>query len=114
MIFGITVQLVVKKQIGVNPIGEPIYTESIEEVEDVLVGAPATDDIENVLNLYGKRVTYQLAIPKKDEHDWVDTEVILPKPFSGRYHTIGIPTAGIEENIPLRWNKKVNLEYVGG
>ena len=49
----------------------------------------------------------------KASDDWTDTEVILPEPFAGRYRTIGYPTAGIEANIPLRWNKKVKVERYG-
>lgn len=109
---GIKITLIVKTQTGENAFGEPIYAETEEEVSDVLVGQPTTDDIQNSQVLYGKVVSYTLAIPKGDTHIWEDTEVILPEPFAGRYRTIGYPTAGIEENIPLRWNKKVHIERV--
>ena len=62
----------------------------------------------------GKKIAYTLAIPKGDENTWEDTFVTLPAPFGGTYRTIGSPTAGIEENIPLRWNKKVHLERFEG
>ena len=113
MIKGITIQLITKTQDGFDPFGEPIYKEAIVNVDDVLVGEPSTDDITASLELYGKRVAYTLAIPKGDTHNWIDTEVVLPSPFNGRFKTIGIPTAGIEANIPLRWNKKVKLERYG-
>lgn len=109
---GITIILIEKTQIGENSFGEPIYTETETEVNDVLVGEPSTDEIQNVQVLFGKRVDYALAIPKGDDHVWEDTEVILPAPFAGRYRTIGYPTAGIEANIPLRWNKKVRIERI--
>jgi hypothetical protein len=64
--------------------------------------------------MYGKKIVYTLAIPEGDDHVWEDTFVTLPAPMGGRYHTIGIPTAGIEANIPLRWNKKVHLEKLEG
>lgn len=109
---GITVTLTKKTVSGTDPFGQPTYTETFENVNDVLVGEPSTDDINNALTLYGKRVSYTLAIPKGDTHTWTDTTVVLPAPFGGKYHTIGYPTAGIEANIPLRWNKKVHLERI--
>lgn len=113
MIRGITVQLVNKIQTGTDWGNRPIYDEQCEDVENVLVGEPATEDITDTLNLYGKHVAYVLAIPKGDTHIWTDTEVILPEPFQGKYRTIGFPTAGIDENIPGPWNKKVKVERYG-
>ena len=107
---GITVKIIEKTQTGVDDTDRPIYTEKKVDVDNVLVGEPSTDDITNEINLSGKLIAYVLAIPKGDTHNWVNTDVELPSPFEGRYHTIGIPTAGIEENIPLSWNKKVKLE----
>lgn len=111
---GITVTLEVKTQTGTNNFGEPVFSTSPKEVSDVLVGEPSADDITNNLAMHGKKTKYTLAIPKGDENIWEDTYVILPAPFTGRYHTIGKPTAGIEANIPLRWNKKVHLEELEG
>ncbi len=109
---GITVTLTKKTQTGTDPFGQPIFTTTTENVSDVLVGEPSTDDITNTITMYGKKVAYTLAIPKGDTHVWEDTTVTLPTPFEGTYHTIGYPTAGIEVNIPLRWNKKVHLERI--
>lgn len=110
---GITIQLVVREQTGVDEFNAPVFSETVEEVGDVLVGEPSTDEVTNTLNLTGKKVEYVLAIPKGDTHVWENTEILLPAPFDGRYRTIGFPTAGIEENIPLRWNKKVKVERYG-
>ena len=90
--------------------GQPIYQTEWVKVSDVLVGEPTTDDVTQTLDLYGKRVAYMLAIPKGDRHIWENTQVRLPEPFAGIYNTVRVPTAGIEANIPLRWNKKVKLE----
>lgn len=111
---GITITLTKKTQTGTDPFGQPIFTTTTENVSDVLVGEPSTDDITNTMTMYGKKVAYTLAIPKGDTHTWEDTTVTLPEPFGGTYHTIGFATAGIEENIPLRWNKKVHLERIEG
>lgn len=114
MIKGITIKIIKKTQTGYDWANAPVYEESEEEVSNVLVGEPSADDVINTLNLHGKHVAYMLAIPKGDTHDWTDTEVILPPPFSGRFRTIGEATVGIEENIPLMWNKKVKVERYGG
>lgn len=113
MIHGIDITLITKTQIGTDALNHPIYEINEETVSDVLVGAPGADEISNALSLYGKEVKYTLAIPKGDTHTWIDTQVILPEPFEGKYRTIGYPTAGIEENIPLRWNKKIMIERYG-
>lgn len=113
MIRGVTIQLATKAEVGRDWTNHPLYEEELVDVDDVLVGEPTTDDVTDTLNLYGKHVAYTLAIPKGDTHDWVDTEVVLPEPFAGRYRTIGYPTAGIEANIPLKWNKKVRVERYG-
>lgn len=110
---GTTIQLLIKTEAGRDPANRPIYEETSVSVEDVLVGEPSTNEITDELNLSGKRVAYILGIPKGDEHIWENASVILPTPFAGRYRTIGYPTAGIEENIPLRWNKKVKVERIG-
>ncbi len=110
---GVTIQLLVKTQTGVDAFNHPTYSEEWVYVNNVLVGEPTADEIANSLSLNGKMVHYTLGIPKGDTNDWTDTEVILPEPFEGKYKTIGYPTAGIEANIPLKWNKKVKLERYG-
>ena len=62
------------------------------------------------MNLTGKKAVYTLAIPKGDTHDWEDKEV---KFFGKRWRTFGIPLEGIEQLIPLDWNKKVMVERYG-
>ena len=113
MIHGIDITLITKTQTGTDALNHPIYVEKEEIVADVLVGEPSSDEITSTLSLYGKQVKYTLAIPKGDTHTWIDTQVILPEPFEGKYRTIGYPTAGIDANIPLRWNKKVMIERYG-
>lgn len=106
----VTVTLMSKAQNGVDAFNHPTYRETEVSVADVLVGEPSTEDVTNAYTTYGARLAYTLAIPKGDENVWENATVILPEPFSGTYHVVGIPTAGIEANIPLRWNKKVRLE----
>lgn len=107
MITGIEVVLYTKTQTGTDPLGAPIYTQTAETVQNVLVGEPTTDDLINELQLYGKRLAYTLAIPKGDTHDWKDTEVEF---FGRRFRTYGDVVQGIEHLVPLSWNKKVKVE----
>ena len=111
---GKTVTLEKRTQTGTDPFGQPVYTTTTIDVEDVLIGEPSTVDITNNIAMYGKKIVYTLGIPKGDTNDWEDTYVTLPDPMGGKFHTVGFPIAGIEENIPLRWNKKVHLERLEG
>ena len=104
------IQLIEKTQSGVDPYGEPIYTETTIDVPGVLVGSPTTDDIQSTMQLFGKHIAYSLGIPKGDEHEWEDREVII---WGGRFRTIGFPKTGEQENIPLKWGKVVQVERYG-
>ncbi len=110
---GIAIVLSEAVEGAVDEFNMPVITYTDTTVENVLVGEPSTEDIKEVYDLYGKKVKYTLAIPKGDTHSWVNAKVTLPAPFEGEYRTVGYPTAGIEANIPLRWNKKVHIERVG-
>lgn len=107
---GITVTLISKQQTGADPFGTPIYSDVETEVENVLVAPTNSDDVVNNLSLTGRKAVYQLAIPKGDTHDWENVEVRF---FGQRWRTFGIPIEGIDELIPLDWNKKVMVERYG-
>ena len=107
---GITVTLHDRQQTGMDPFGRPVYEDVDIPVENVLVGSPSTEDIANELNLTGKKLAYLLAIPKGDTHDWDDRKVSF---WGETFQTIGSPTQGIEEMIPLDWNRKVKVERYG-
>lgn len=104
---GIPVKLSVRTQKGIDGFNRPTYEVSQEVVENVLVGEPSAEDVVNELNLSGKRIAYTLAIPKGDTHVWEDTEVEF---WGMKFKTVGIHTQGIDDNIPLQWNKKVKVE----
>ena len=110
MIKGITITLYTKKEVGKDAFNHPIYEEIAEEVDNVLVAPSTTDDIVTSQDLYGKKAVYTLAIPKGDAHDWLDCKVEF---FGMVWKTFGYPIQGIEENIPLEWNKKVMVEAYG-
>ena len=110
MLKGITIKLYEKTQTGVDGFGKPIYKEEPVEVKNVLVAPASADDVANNTNLSGKKAAYNLAIPKGDTHEWENRTVEF---FGRKWRTVGIPLEGIEELIPLDWNKKVTVEYYG-
>ena len=107
---GITVTLINKIETGKDPFGKPIYEDVEILVENVLVSPTSTDDIVNQLNLTGKKAIYTLAIPKGDTNIWEDQEVRF---FNDRWRVFGMELEGIENLIPLDWNKKVMVERYG-
>ena len=111
---GVTITLKKKTLTGKDALGQPTYSESNVNVNDVLIGEPSAEDIQNALTMYGKRIAYTLAIPKGDTNVWYKTQVTLPSPWSETFNVIGDAIMGIEENIPLRWNKKVHIERIDG
>ncbi|WKF67293.1 hypothetical protein [Streptococcus equi] len=104
---GISVVLIAKQVTGKDPFGKEITIDFDIEVENVLVAPATTEDITNQLSLTGKKVEYVLAIPKGDKHDWENKEVRF---FGKKWRTVGLPLEGIQELIPLNWNKKVMVE----
>lgn len=104
---GITVTLWETVQTGEDPFGSPLYSEVPVDVENVLVAPVSGEDIKEQLQLYGKHAVYTLGIPKGDTHDWKDRKVSF---FGQDFHSFGMPVEGIDELIPLSWNKKVQVE----
>lgn len=104
---GITVTLWEPTEIGTDPFGDPTYELTPVTVDNVVVSPTTSQEILDTINLYGKSADYTLAIPKGDTHDWEDKKVSF---FGQDWRVFGIPLEGIEENIPLDWNKKVTVE----
>lgn len=104
---GVTIFLHRKKQTGTDPFGEPLYDIERLPVSNVLIAPVSTEDRINSLNLTGKKAVYQLAIPKGDQHEWEDQTVEF---FGKKWQVFGEVLEGIEDLIPLRWNKKVMVE----
>ena len=107
MLKTITVTLIMMKKSGEDPFGAPVTEEVREDIPGVLVAPASSDDVVSSLQLYGKKAVYNLAVPKGDTHEWKDAKVEF---FGQTWRTFGFPTEGIEENIPLRWNRKVMVE----
>ena len=104
---GIPITLYNKKEIGRDAFNKPIYDEVPETVSNVLIEAISSTEVLEMLSLTGRKAVYRLGIPKGDTHDWNDKKVSF---FGQDFRTIGIPVEGIEEMIPLEWNKKVTVE----
>lgn len=107
---GISVTLLDRVQTGVDAFDNPVYEDVPIEVENVLITPTSEDEKLSTLNLTGKHAVYTLAIPKGDTHIWEDRKVIF---FGHTWNVINIPEEGIEELIPLFWNKKVQVERYG-
>lgn len=81
-----------------------INASGAETVSNVLIGEPSETE------LIGHKISaFTLAIPKTDVHDWLDRKVIF---FGNTFRTVGHPQQGMDENIPLCWNKKVRAELL--
>jgi hypothetical protein len=107
MIKGITVTLIDKVETSKDPFGNSVFEDKPIEVKNVLVAPTSSDDVVNQLSLTGRKAVYTLGIPKNDDHDWENKEVVF---FGQHWRTFGIPLQGIDDLIPLNWNKKVMVE----
>lgn len=105
---GITVTLYDRTVTGVDNLNHPIYSETAEPVYNVLVAPMSATEILDTYNLTGRKGVYQLGIPKGDSHDWTAGKRVA---FWGEnWRIISMPEEGIEDLIPLAWNKKVRVE----
>ncbi len=107
MLKGITVILVDETEESEDPFGQPVTVKEEIAVDNVLVAPASTDDVTAEMSLTGKKIVYELAIPKGDSHTWANRQV---KFFGQTWRTVGIPQEGIESLIPLAWNRKVMVE----
>lgn len=104
---GIPITLYNKVEIGRDAFNKPIYDDTPETVENILIEPLSDSEVLETLSLTGRKAVYRIGIPKGDKHDWTDKKVSF---FGQDFRTIGIPLEGIEEMIPLEWNKKVTVE----
>ena len=107
---GITVILYEKTEVGKDEFNRSVYEEKQVAVENVLVAPASSTDIAESMDLYGKKVVYNMAIPKSDKHNWEDTVVEF---FGEKWRTFGFQVEGIEDMIPLYWNKTIKVERYG-
>ena len=110
MLKGITILLYEKTQTGVDGFNRPVYEETATPVDNVLVTPVGSEAVVNDLQLYGKRLAYELCIPKGDSHVWEDVTVEF---WGQKYRTFVFPEEWIESMVPLLWNRKVKVERYG-
>ena len=106
-VHGISVILHTELTQGEDPFGEAIIKTEPVEVANVLVAPASAEEITNGLNLSGRRAVYTLGIPKGDTNDWENKRVDF---FGDSFRTFGAVVQGIDDLIPLAWNKKVMCE----
>lgn len=105
---GVNVILYDRVVTGLDALNHPVYAETAQTVGNVLIAPMSTNEILENYNLTGRKAVYQLAIPKGDAHDWTAGKRV---DFFGKsWRIIDIPEEGIEDLIPLAWNKKVRVE----
>ena len=107
LIKGIPITLWTKTSNENDPFGMPIWTEKAETIENVLIHPLSEEDKATELNLTGKKVVYELCIPKGDTNEWTDRKVTF---YGEDFRTVGIPTELIGFMVPLDWNKKIKVE----
>jgi hypothetical protein len=112
LIKGITVYLHMKIPEDIDEFNRTQYREELVPVDNVLVAPVAQSDggILSEIALNTKSARYQLAIPKDDTHDWEDCTVDF---FGETWRSTGYSTMGIDDLIPLDWNRKVMVERYG-
>lgn len=108
MIKGITVTLYDRAKTGTDALNAPIYEETAIPVENVLVTPLSSEEVLQTYTLTGRRAVYQMGIPKGDTHEWTAGKKVSF--FGNDWRIIGMPEEGIEDMIPLSWNKKVKVE----
>lgn len=106
-IHGIPITLIDKQVVSIDPFGSPVVKDVEITIDNVIVAPATTEDVTSQMSVTGKRISYTLGIPKGDAHDWENKEVRF---FGKRWKTVGIPLEGIEDLIPLEWNRKVMVE----
>lgn len=110
LIKGITVTLYERTQTGTDEFNCPVYTERPVNVDNVLVAPAQSTDVPRMEDLEAKKAVYRMAIPKGDQHEWEDCRV----DFLGEsWKVTGLPEEGIEDLIPLDWNRIYTAERYG-
>ena len=107
---GETVILHERIQVGTDAFNAPVYEERPTPVNDVLIAPVTSTEAQEVLDLTGKKVVYQLGLPKGDGHVWEDRKVSF---WGADWHVVGFGTQGMEAYIPGNHNRKVQVERYG-
>lgn len=104
---GTTIDLYTREQTGVDDFNAPVYRETVEQVENVLICPASTEAIDSDIQLYGKHAVYELHIPKTDHHQWEDRVVEF---YGEKWLTFGTVLEWMSSMTPGPWNRKVKVE----
>ncbi len=104
---GTAVTLFEKRQTGEDAFGAPVYTQVPVRVENVLISPLSAQAAAQTEQLFARKAVYELHIPKGDAHAWEGCRV----DFMGRsWRVCTPPLLWQEDEIPLRWKGKVQVE----
>lgn len=106
MIKGTSVILHTTTQTGTDPFNNPIYAFTDVTVKNVIIGNVSTNEQQENLDLYGKKVVYELGIPSGDTYDWLDKDVTF---FGRTWRTFGQYKECIVDNMPPLFRGRKNL-----
>lgn len=107
LIKGQTVRLHTETVASTDAWGVDVVSETVVDVDNVLICPTSDSDIVTEMQLYGKKSTYTLCIPKGDANDWENKKIEF---FGKTWHSFGGIVEYQEELVPLEWNKKVKVE----
>lgn len=85
-----------------DPFHNPIEVYEEIEVENVLVRPTTYEEQANDFNFYGKKLEYELCIPKSDNHEWENKKVSF---FGRTFQVITPASQTIDAMTPLEWNR---------
>ncbi len=108
MIKGQNIILYNRTLTGTDPIGEPVYEETAEEIQNVLIEPVSSDDRKEDFDLYGIATVYRLRFPKGDNHILTHRKVRF---YGQDWQTIGEPAQYLEGMTPGEWNKYVEVAH---
>ncbi len=109
LIKGIPVILYERTQTGKDAFHAPVYTETPVTVENVLITPVDNAAVVTDLQLTGRRVAYELCIPKGGAPRRAGRTV---DSFGQKWRVYGGASQYIEALVPLAWNKKVQVERI--
>lgn len=112
MILGETVTVHRRTETGEDAHGEPITTEVIETVNDVLVAPGARTDVADVYRERGINVAFNLHFPKPYQSDLTGARISVRG--QAPLDVIGSPAPYTAENTPTRWWMPVEVKRSDG
>lgn len=106
---GIPIILYEETVTGQDDFGRDIVETVATEIPNVVIGQPSSEDVLTEVNISGKQIVYNLALPADDNHDWVNKVVEF---YGHKWRTIGIPDQFMDGfmGATFPWNKRIRVE----